>query len=1018
MVVACEVRSVGKWATAFAGLAGTSMLLISVACWALVWAQQQGLPESVMNEVVNPSSLPVGRYQFVVEWEAEKDFAHKIGRKVEDPDASGNAAWEVRVGEDTPNAHALFGPYAKVAPGDYIAFFRIKLLDEPVRDFAFELDACVDYGRRILNSVEVADLDLVQGKFIQIPLAFRSPGGPLECRVFWRGNVSVRIDKVTLFRVEGVSIEQLIRRAPQPKPTGEPKDLTYHFEPRPFPELFPRSKPPAQKLLVADLRPLPADWQFLLFTLQGLVNRQKPQIYFLFNPTDELWLDWLQKRGWVKETEKVPDARALLSRFRSFVKGMVVYDPLLPATKNVATMLCGGEDAVAASPRLAKDLNLPVIADLRDRWRTNAEAYEWAFKNLYGSGDEGRGTSKPKLNHHVIACAYPDHIGMRDYFVQHRIFIFWISGPVDGARQGGDPNAEVRLMEKLFAQMPVNIPVMSYPWAGQDVGIGEGPGVTLFSEFGKFLVGSINCTNLSVHSGIVIPRLRQKPAPPPPKLQPDKVYYSFIISDGDNLPVLTIGNFPQLWQSPVRGKLPFGWTISPSAIMLIPAVADYYYATATQNDYFLGAVSGIGYCYPDHYGKRFREPDRKRVFDEFLDLTADYMQRMDLRELWIMGITRPELIRRYAEKISTHRTLRSAIGTNLRALFVDYGRRLTDPNSVTYPTANNVAVFHAVTGWREEDTREERINRMVNEIKAMTPTTRPAFLHVFVWNWGFDLEMLSEVAKRLGSEYVPVRPDHLALLYREWLAQQKLLVRTLTQIVAVEETPVSFGMSVFNALVKPAEVGLSVVSGLKEVKVIPSKAKIAVSEEKEFTVVGVPTGEQVRIRLSNGSIVKQVEVPLEQLSQSELAAPLPKGLVLKFAAKFEAEHLAHLSGELRQDERASGKAVWVAERNRAKIGHIVYGPYAPFEAGRYIALFRLKRLSEGEGFIATVDSCVGGGSPVTAEKRITAEQLPIGQFRLVPLEFAHPGGPVETRVFWTGQADLAVDFVALFKVEK
>jgi hypothetical protein len=121
---------------------------------------------------------------------------------------------------------------------------------------------------------------------------------------------------------------------------------------------------------------------------------------------------------------------------------------------------------------------------------------------------------------------------------------------------------------------------------------------------------------------------------------------------------------------------------------------------------------------------------------------------------------------------------------------------------------------------------------------------------------------------------------------------------------------------------------------------------------------------------------------------------------------------------LRQDERASGKAVWVAERNRAKIGHIVYGPYAPFEAGRYIALFRLKRLSEGEGFIATVDSCVGGGSPVTAEKRITAEQLPVGQFRLVPLEFAHPGGPVETRVFWTGQADLAVDFVALFKVEK
>ena len=996
----------GKWATAFAGLLSTSIFAICVACWALVWAQQQGLPESVMNEVVNPSSLPVGHYQFVAEWEAEKDFAHKIGRKVEDQDASNGAAWDVRVGEDAPNNHALFGPYANIPPGDYIAFFRIKLLDEPVRDFAFDLDACVDYGRRVLNSVEVADLDLVRGKFVQIPLAFRLTGSPLECRVFWRGNVSVRIDKVTLFRVEGTSIDRLIYRAPQPNPSGEPKDLPYYSEPRPFPELFPRSKPPAQKLLVADLRSLPADWQFLLFTLQGLVNRQKPQIYFLFNPTDELWLDWLQKRGWIKATEKVPDARDLLTRFRSFVKGMVIYDPLLPATKNVATMVCGVEDAVAASPRLAKDLNLPVIADLRDRWRTNAEAYEWAFKNLWA-----------KLNHHVIACAYPDHIGMRDYFVQHRIFIFWISGPVDGAKRGGDPNAEVRLMEKLFAQMPINIPVMSYPWAGQDVGIGEGPGVTLFSEFGKFLVGSINCTNLSVHSGIAIPRLRQKPAPPPPKLQPDKVYYAFIISDGDNLPVLTIFNFPQLWQSPVRGKLPFGWTISPSAIMLIPAIVDYYYATATPNDYFLGAVSGIGYCYPDHYGKRFREPDRKRVFDEFLELTADYMQRMDLRELWIMGITHPELIRRYAEKISTHRTLHSALGTNLRALFVDYGRRLTDPNSVTYPTAHNVAVFHAITGWREEDSREERITRMVNEIREMTPTTRPAFLHVFVWNWGFDLEMLNEVAKRLGSEYVPVRPDHLALLYREWLTQQKLLVRTPPRIVVVEGTPISFTVNAFNALGKIAEVALSVIGGLEKAKVSPARLRIEASDEGNFTVAGIPVGERVRIRLSSSSIEKQVEIPLEQLPQDELAAQLPRGLVLEFAAKFEAENLAHLSGELRRDEQASNKAVWVAERKRAKIGHIVYGPYAPLEVGRYIALFRLKRLSEGEGIVAVVDSCVGGGSPITAEKQVSANQLPVGQFRLIPLEFVHPGGSVETRVFWTGQADLAVDFVALFKVE-
>ncbi|MGQ9727380.1 MAG: GxGYxYP domain-containing protein, partial [Candidatus Fervidibacter sp.] len=821
------------------------------------------------------------------------------------------------------------------------------------------------------------------------------PGGPVECRVGWRGQVALRVAKVLLFQVEGANLNRFFYRAPQPTPSGEPKNLPYISEPRPSPEIFPRSSQPESKLIVVDLRSLPSDWQFLLFTLQGLVNRTKPQLYFLFNPTDELWLDWMLKKGWVKATEKADDPKELIRRFRSFVKGMVIYDPLLPATKNVATMLCGVEDAVAVSPRLARELNLPVVADLRGKWRSNHEAYEWAFKNLW-----------TKLNHHVIACSYPDHIGLRDYLVQHRVFIFWISGPIDGARRGGDPNTEVSLMERLLAQMPVNIPVMSYPWAGQDVGIGEGAGVTLFSEFGKFLVGSINCTNLSVHSGITVPKFHQKPAPPPPNLQLDKVYYSIIISDGDNLPVLTNFNFPQLWQSPVRGKLPLGWTISPSAIMLIPAIVDYYYETATPNDYFLGAVSGIGYCYPDHYGKRFREPDKARIFDEFLERTATYMDRMDLRELWIMGVTRSELIRRYAEKIH-----------NLKALFIDYGRRLSEPTMLTYPTVRQVGVFHAATGWREEDDRQERINHMVNEIRMMTPHTRPAFLHVFVWNWGFDLEMLQEVAKRLGGDYIPVRPDHLAQLYRQWLTQQQLLVRSPALMVAIEGNPTAFEVSVFNASQRALNVSVSV-ERMKETQIRPKRATIRPSEEKQFTIAGIPMGDKVKLTTSGGAVTRQVEVPVELLRRTELIESIPEGTAMRFVDKFEAEMLPHLTGEPEQDESASGKTVWIARRGKGKVGHMVFGPYVHMGKGRYIALFRLKRMSEGEGAVAVVDSCVGGGSPITAQRQVTAQQLPIGKFQFIPLTFTHPGGALETRVFWTGQADLAVDFIAVWRIDE
>jgi len=214
--------------------------------------------------------------------------------------------------------------------------------------------------------------------------------------------------------------------------------------------------------------------------------------------------------------------------------------------------------------------------------------------------------------------------------------------------------------------MPANSPIMSYPWAAKDVGMGEGPGVTLFAEFGKYLVGSIDCTNLSVHSGIRLGTLRPK-TPPRPRLDQGKVYVSFIMSDGDNLPVLTVSNFPQLWTDPNRGKIPIGWTMTPAAWLLMPDVMSYYYSTATANDAFLGAVSGFGYTYPDSYGIRYRDEDRDRVFDGFLDLTGKYMQAAGLRSIWIMNATRPERIRRYADRIP-----------ELEGIYPDYGRRVTE----------------------------------------------------------------------------------------------------------------------------------------------------------------------------------------------------------------------------------------------------------------------------------------------------------------------------------------------------
>ncbi|HZT43186.1 MAG TPA: GxGYxYP domain-containing protein [Chthonomonadaceae bacterium] len=928
-------------------------------------------------------------------WQAEgPEAAHKIGRSVADSQANGGKAWEARVGIDLSSQTMLYGPYAEIPAGDYVAFFRMKLLDEAGEEPVAEIDAASSYGQDILNTRPLTGSDLMLGRYVEIPLAFHHPGGKLECRVTWRGYSGLRVDQVSLLRLTSGSLTISIRRAEPAVPSGLPKDLPYVPTPRRT-DLFPRSAPPASTLSVFDLSRQPPDEQLMLFSLQGLVNRTRPQLYVLFNPTDAQWLAWMRKRGWVRHTQTVASPEALLTRFHSDYRGVIVTDPQLPATKNVATMLAGVENGLVVSPRLEKQLRLPVLADLRGRWYTNVAAYQWAFDHLW-----------PRLSHAVIACSYPDHLGLRDYLVENKVFIFWLSGPIDGARPYADPQAEVRLMERLFARMPANIPVMSYPWAGKDVGIGEGPGVTLFAEFGKFLVGSIDCTNLSVHSGIRLASLKQHAAPPPPALQPNKIYVSFVISDGDNLPVLTASNYPQLWTNRVRGRFPVGWTVSPSASMLIPDIVDYYYATATPNDTFLGAVSGIGYTYPDSYGLRYRASDRPRVFDGFLDLTRAYMDRMDLKDLWVMNVTRPELFRLYAERIPS-----------LQALFPDYGRRVADYEDATYPTARRVPVFHALTNWADGLPRDQQIASVVSQIRALTPPTRPAFLHLFVLNWFADLPMLQEILSRLGPDYVPVRPDHLATLYREELAKERVLVRAPSDVSGIEGQPIAFTAHVQNVTSAPMAVHVSVTGGLQEAHVLPASAHLAPGQDTDIQIDGLPTGKRIALAIEGPFGVRHQAVSLHAIDRQEIAGPMPSGLSLRFTRQFAAVELAHRFGQAEPDAPAGGHLVWAALREKTEPGWIVYGPYLPLPPGRYLALFRLKRIGDGAGPVATIDACTGGGTNILARLDLSADDLPQGDYRAFPLLFDHPGGEIETRVNWTGNASLLVDSITLWKVE-
>jgi hypothetical protein len=145
-----------------------------------------------------------------------------------------------------------------------------------------------------------------------------------------------------------------------------------------------------KNLTVVDLLTAEGDLRLLMAGAQGIVNRATPSIYLL-EPSDEGPETWLAALKTTHQRE--PQPLKLIETHRAFFKGIVIYDPNFPDSVNIATTLAGIENALIASPRLAKILQQPpyhleVIEDLRGRFTTRLEAYTWQFETLWKSTNQ------------------------------------------------------------------------------------------------------------------------------------------------------------------------------------------------------------------------------------------------------------------------------------------------------------------------------------------------------------------------------------------------------------------------------------------------------------------------------------------------------------------------------------------------------------------------------------------------------------------------------------------------------
>jgi len=283
------------------------------------------------------------------------------------------------------------------------------------------------------------------------------------------------------------------------------------------------------------------DTLHLLAALQGLANRSAPELYLFYCSefgvdTDQFWFDWLLgEDGWLKAAEVRPltTLPQLLSALREHFQGLVVYDPAVPATSNLASTAAGCEELLpvrfSTEPDslfhlLVHELKLPVrlwlvnpdgtakftghgsIPDSTEPSTGSAkgDAYRWALARYVRGGNCNGSIAAYYLDafwlQHPGGHPTMHTLSNHDFFVARRAFFFDLS-PWGDEVPGDDPHQPLGLdrrllletMQALYARVQGGVirvggfPPWPYKYTTHSRPAGRHDGVPTEWEYGRLI---------------------------------------------------------------------------------------------------------------------------------------------------------------------------------------------------------------------------------------------------------------------------------------------------------------------------------------------------------------------------------------------------------------------------------------------------------------------------------------------------------------------------------------------------
>ncbi|MDR3638613.1 MAG: GxGYxYP family putative glycoside hydrolase [Isosphaeraceae bacterium] len=384
---------------------------------------------------------------------------------------------------------------------------------------------------------------------------------------------------------------------------------------------WPGQAPPRALVRTSDRHPsLPLE--MMVQSLAGLAAKAVNE-----GRGDEMvWVssDNVDVEGWYERRLKAaspPEVRGafgaweLVDRYakQGIVKGYVLYCPDtskgrindhrqgMDLSVNVATSLAGLLDAIIVDESLEADAQRHGLAKLED---ARGKGQAWCFA-----------TYKGRFNRRILCTQDPKKSNVRDLAVaQKALVLYGALEPVPAAMKWLEPLS----------------PIVG--WNGGD----EFEATRLSSIHGHIQTATDWCLNLPVlMAGSGHAEIRRAPDFDPRTIDwaDRRSTLSFVLSDGDNVQWLETSFFhanKSFWDSPDRGKIPFGWSCCfDHLVQLCPEAIDLALTTRTPNDRFI--EWGGGYYYPDLFG--LARPDRRGL-----------LARQARRTLALMGKTNTRII--------------------------------------------------------------------------------------------------------------------------------------------------------------------------------------------------------------------------------------------------------------------------------------------------------------------------------------------------------------------------------------